>query len=88
MAAQVCALQHLAADHSGSLPCQIGHAVYICGKGQSIELVHISSGLEAEVFDGLEGAGIVQKAQSENTALLDQVAGVIGVQHRDRHSGG
>ena len=88
MRAEVNTVRHLAAEPRAGAPVQIRHATFVCRHRQAIQLIDVATALHTEVLNGLKRAAVIQRAQRKPPALLNKRAGVIRIQHGNRHAHG
>ena len=86
MRAEVNTVRHLAAEPRAGTPVQIRYATFVCRHRQAVQLIDVATALHTEVLNGLKRAAVIQRAQRKPPAFLNKRAGVIRIQHRNRHA--
>lgn len=82
--AEVADLDDSRTDDRARLPAEVGDTLRGQRRIEPAEFIGVAPRLKAEVLDSLDRAAAVKHAQGEHSAFLDKLAGVAGVQHRNR----
>ena len=80
MCSQIMLFYDFSTDDSTGMPSHVRNAIAVPLRRDSIELVYIPAGLEAEVFDRFKGTFPDRsRLESKDTALLEQSTGIADI---------